>query len=97
MGKSEEHLLKEQDFGLKPSEIGLEGDSFASQGMRSEVEAGGLAGTIQLGRSCLLDLLQQILRRSLVTGLALARASLTPRLAKESAAQSLPSQLNRPG
>jgi hypothetical protein len=56
-----------------------------------------LAGTTQLGRSCLLDLLPQILRRSLVTGLELARASLTPRLAEASASQSLPSQLNRPG
>jgi hypothetical protein len=42
----------------------------------------------------LLDLLAQILRRSLVTGLELARASLTPRLAQASAWQSLPSQLN---
>ena len=56
-----------------------------------------LAGTIQLDRSCWLDLLSQELRPSLVTGLVLARASLTPRLAKESAAPSLPSQLNRPG
>ncbi len=56
-----------------------------------------LAVTIQLGRSCLLDLLAQILRRSVVTGLALARASLTPRLAQASASQSLPSQLNRYG
>ena len=55
------------------------------------------AGTIQLDRSCLLDLLAQIFRPSLVTGLELARASLTPWLAQESAAQSLPSQLNRPG
>ncbi len=53
--------------------------------------------TIQLDRSCLLDLLAQILRRSLVTGLVPARASLTPRLAQASASQSLPSQLNRPG
>jgi len=53
------------------------------------------AGTIQLDRSCLLDLLAQILLRLLVTVLVLARASLTPRLAKESAAQSLLSQLNR--
>jgi hypothetical protein len=45
----------------------------------------------------LLDLLPQLLRRSLVTGLAPARASLTPRLAEASASQSLPSQLNRPG
>jgi hypothetical protein len=56
-----------------------------------------LAGTIQLDRSCLLDLLPQILRPSLVTGLVPARASLTPRLAQASASQSLPSQLNRPG
>jgi len=52
---------------------------------------------MQLDRSCLLDLLAQILRRSLVTGLVPARASLTPRLAQASASQSLPSQLNRPG
>jgi len=45
----------------------------------------------------LLDLLPQIVRRSLVTGLELARASLTPRLAAASASQSLPSQLNRSG
>ena len=45
----------------------------------------------------MLDLLAQILRRSLVMGLELARASLTPRLAQASASQSLPSQLNRPG
>ena len=63
----------------------------------SLLEAPPLAGTMQLGRSCLLDLLSQELRPSLVTGLALARASLTPRLAKESAAQSLPSQLRRSG
>jgi len=48
------------------------------------------AATIQLDRSCWLDLLAQILRRSLVTGLVLARASLTPRLAEASASQSLP-------
>ena len=66
------------------------------QGERDgEGERDGLAGAIQLGRSCLLDLLLQILRRSLVTGLASARASLTPRLAEASASQSLPSQLNR--
>ena len=53
-----------------------------------------LAGTMQLDRSCLLDLLSQELRPSLVTGLELARASLTPRLAQASASQSLPSQLN---
>ena len=52
---------------------------------------------MQLDRSCLLDLLPQGLRRSLVTGLELARASLTPRLANESAAQSLPSQLHGSG
>jgi len=45
----------------------------------------------------LLDLLAQILRRSLVTGLVLARAELTPRLAEASASQSLPSQLDRAG
>jgi hypothetical protein len=56
-----------------------------------------LAGTIQLDRSCWLDLLPQILRPLLVTGLVLARASLTPRLAKEAAAQSLPSHLNGSG
>jgi len=56
-----------------------------------------LTVTIQLDRSCLLDLLAQILRRSLVTGLVLARASFTPRLAQASASQSLPSQLNRYG
>jgi len=54
-----------------------------------------LAGTIQLDRSCLLDLLLQIPRRSLVTGRKLARASLAPRLAEASASQSLPPQLNR--
>jgi hypothetical protein len=52
---------------------------------------------MQLVRPCLLDLLSQELRPSLVTGLELARASLTPRLAKASAAQSIPSQLNRSG
>jgi len=57
----------------------------------------GLAVTMQLGRSCLLDLLAQIHRRSLVTGPVPARASPTPRLAQASASQSLPSQLNRPG
>jgi hypothetical protein len=56
-----------------------------------------LAGSIQLDRSCLLDLLPQLLRPSLVTGLVSARASLTPRLAEASASQSLPSQLNRSG
>ena len=45
----------------------------------------------------MLDLLPQILRRSLVTGLELARASLTPRLAEASASQSLPSQRRRYG
>ncbi|MFM8419801.1 MAG: hypothetical protein ACKOEQ_06720, partial [Verrucomicrobiota bacterium] len=59
--------------------------------------AEALAGPIPLDRSCLLDLLPQFLRPSLVTGLAPARASLTPRLAEASASQSLPSQLNRPG
>ena len=52
---------------------------------------------MQLDRSCLLDLLSQELRLSLVTGLEPARASLTRRLAQASASQSLPSQLNRPG
>ena len=55
------------------------------------------AGTIQLDRSCLLDLLSQELRPSLVTGLELARAWLTLRRAEASAAQSLPSQLHRSG
>ena len=55
------------------------------------------ARPIQLGRSCLLDLLSQELRPSLVTGLALARASLTPRPQEPSASPSLPSQLNGPG
>jgi len=45
----------------------------------------------------LLDLLSQELRPSLVTGLELARASLTPRLAEAAASQSLPSELNRSG
>ena len=56
-----------------------------------------LAGTIQLDRSCWLRLLPQELRWSLVTGLPSARASLSPRLAKESATPSLSSQLNRSG
>jgi hypothetical protein len=43
------------------------------------------------------ELLPQILRRSLVTGLVLARASLTPRLAEASASPSLPSRVNRHG
>ena len=56
----------------------------------------GLAGTIRLGRSCLLDLLAQFLRRSLVIP-PLRDASLTPRLAQASASQSLPPQRNRSG
>ena len=56
-----------------------------------------LAGTIQLGRSCWLDLLPQILRPSLDKGLVLARASLVPRLAEASAPPSLSSQRHRPG
>jgi mono/diheme cytochrome c family protein len=52
---------------------------------------------MQLGQSCLQDLPSQELRPSIVTGLELARASLTPRLAKESAAPSLPSQRHRSG
>ena len=48
-----------------------------------------LAGTIQLDRSCWLRFLPQELRCSLVTGLPSARASLSPRLAKESATPSL--------
>ena len=102
--KGEEQLLEPgeiglegEEQGLKPSEHGLEGESFALQGMRSEVEAGGFPGTIQLDRSCLLDLLAQIARRSLVTGVVLARASLTPRIAEASASQSLPSHLHRSG
>ncbi len=55
------------------------------------------AGTIQLDRSCWLRLLPQELRCSLVTGLQSARASLSPRLAKESATPSFSSQLNRSG
>ena len=46
------------------------------------------AGTIQLDRSCWLSLLPQELRCSLVTGLPSARASFSPRLAKESATPS---------
>lgn len=52
---------------------------------------------MQLGRSCLLDLLLQEFRPSLLTGLDPARASLTTRLVEESAEQLLPSQLNRSG
>ena len=69
----------------------------AAQGRRHRLGflfGGRLAVTIQLDRSCLLDLHSQELHRSLVTDLAVARASLTPRLANEPAAQSLPSQLN---
>ena len=55
------------------------------------------ARTIQLDRLCWLRLLPQELRCSLVTGLPSARASLSPRLAKESATPSLSSQLNRSG
>ena len=55
------------------------------------------ARTIQLDRSCWLRLLPQELRCSLVTGLPSARASLSPRLAKEFATPSLSSQLNRSG
>ena len=77
---------------------GRQHGSVAFPGWREVCRAeSGLAGTMQLDRSCLLDLLAQILRRSLVTGLELARASLTPRLAQASASQSLPSQLNRSG
>ena len=69
-----------------------------SLGMRHgrDRPAGRLAGTIQLGRSCWLDLLAQILRRSLVTGLVPARASLTPRIAQASASPSRPSPRDRP-
>ena len=55
-----------------------------------------LAGTTRWDRSCWLDLLPQLLRWSLVTGLGPARVSLTPRFAEASASQSLPSQVNRP-
>jgi len=56
-----------------------------------------LAGTIQLDRLRLLDLLSQIPRRSIVTGLVPARAPLPPRLIQASAPQCLSSQRNRPG
>ena len=55
------------------------------------------ARTIQLDRLCWLRLHPQELRCSLVTGLPSARASLSPRLAKEFATPSLSSQLNRSG
>ena len=55
-----------------------------------------LAGTTRWDRSCWLDLLPQLLRWSLVTGLGPARVSLTPRFAEASASQSLPSEVNRP-
>ena len=55
------------------------------------------AGTVRWDRSCWLRLLPQGLRCSLVTGLPSARASLSPRLAKESATPPLSSQLNRSG
>ena len=61
------------------------------------VPLGALAGATQWDRSCSLDLLPQIPRSSVVTGMVLARASLTPRLAEASASQSLPSQWHRPG
>ncbi len=48
------------------------------------------AGMMQFDRSCLLDLLAQIPRRSLVSVLDLACASLTPRLAQASVSQPLP-------
>ena len=56
-----------------------------------------LAKAMQLDRSCLRDRLSQERRPSLVAGLGPARAPHIPRLAKESASQSLPSQLNCPG
>ena len=56
-----------------------------------------LSQRLELARSCWLRLLPQELRCSLVTGLQSARASLSPRLAKESATPSLSSQLNRSG
>src|SRR2546423_12973680 len=53
-----------------------------------------LAVTIQLARSCLLDLFAQGLRRSALTDPWRICARLPPRLAQKSASQSLPSQLN---
>ena len=64
---------------------------------RSEKRGKDWARTKQLDRSCWLHLLPQKLRCSLVTGLQSARASLSPRLAKESATPSLSSQQHRAG
>ena len=69
----------------------------ATPSLSSQLNRSGLAGTISLDRSCWLRLLPQELRCSLVTDLQWARASLSPRLAKESARPSLSSQLNRSG
>ena len=78
------------------------GDPGEGGGVADDLEAPGRERgvpepTIRLDRSCLLDLLAQIPRRSLVTGLVPARASLAPRLAEASASPSLPSHVNRPG
>ena len=53
----------------------------------------GLAVTLQLARSCLLDLFVQGLRRSALTDPWRICSRLTPRLAQKSASQPLPSQL----
>ncbi len=78
------------------------GDPGEGGGVADDLEALGRERgvpepTIGLDRSCWFNLLAQILRCSLVTGLVAARASLTPRLAGASASPSLPSHENRPG
>jgi len=72
-----------------------------ASGQRSDAsDRGSVAAfevTKQGDRSCLLDLLPQELRPSLVTGLELARTSITPGLAEASAAPRRPSQPHRAG
>ena len=83
MGRSEENENEEEDDnGLRMHE---------SQGPTD------LAVTIQLGRSCLLDLFAQGFRRSALTDHWRICSRLTPCRAQKSTSQSVPSQRNGHG
>ena len=72
-----------------------------ASGQRSDASDRGSAAAfavmVQGDQLCWLDLLPQELRRSLITGLVRARASITPGLAEALAAPSRPSQPHRFG
>jgi hypothetical protein len=90
-----------QRSGASGQRSGASGQRSGASGQRSDASDQGSAAAfavmMQGDRLCWLDLLPQELRRSLVTGLVRARASITPGLAEALAAPPRPSQPHRAG